>query len=1202
MKYEEVKNESNLYFGNDRQADIFINKYALRDDNDELLEKDPNDMHDRLAKEFARIEATKFENPYSFEFIRGLFDRFRYIIPQGSPCYAIGNKHKYVSTANCVHGESLVYTKNRGLVPMKDIVVGDYVLTHKNRFRKVLRHWSNGIKQTVTLSRQFNKNRLNVRSESEMSRFCAVTEDHLVLDQNDQWVESRSLIGKHNRSLKSPCIEYESEPPAGFYIGLGRHIVIDESFMWLCGLYCAEGSIKRSDSDNPSVYFTLNVDELDYVNKIKDFCIGNFGKEPWVQSWGGLNFIQVNIFEGEFAKLLQLLFGVGCHNKRLPHWMFGLNSKLKRSFLDGFMSGDATNYQFLDDSKNFYSLANPTLVYEIGLMFRSINKQSRFNFNVSGKLIRHRTASASINDGQDYINIVKSPVEVEVFDMEVEDDHSFVAGDIICHNCFVADSPLDSYGGILYTDQQLAQISKRRGGIGCDLSHIRPSTISTQNSSRFATGVPTFAERFSRTIREVGQNGRRGALMLTLSIHHPESVILPSDEVWNNPQEIILKGNSEKFERDIHTSTRFYNPDHIDFCTMKLNRQYVTGANISLKLTDEFLEAVKNGEKYEQRLPVDYKERGIKPIISRWVDARKVWQKIIHCAWQSAEPGLLFWDVILRESPADCYADYGFKTVSTNPCGEIPLSVLDSCRLMVLNIVSYIKDPYLNPVFDWKLLYEHAYVAQRLMDDLVDLELEAIQNIIEKIQSDPEPEHVKQNELETWQRIFNMCEKGRRTGLGVTSLGDSVAMMGLKYGSEKSIEFVSKVYEVIKFASYQCSADMAKELGPFPVWDWELEKDSPFLNRFKDSVLTIDGVEGAPTSLINGSDILDKIKHYGRRNIANLTTAPVGTMSQLALLGQINEIYYHETSSGIEPIYDDEKHIRRRKVNPNDPNVRVDFVDESGDKWQNYDVYPSSIRYWMDVTGETDITKSPYYGATATKLDWKNRVKLQGAVQKHIDHSISSTVNLPSDVTEDEVAKIYLEAWKSNCKGLTVYRDGCRSGVLIKNENYINKNNAPKRPKDLPCDIHQVKVKGFPYTVLVGLYESNPYEVMVACGNHPELSKLNNGILRKQKRGHYQLIYNDQIIIDNVTESCNPGEDALTRMTSAALRHGVPLKFLLEQLTKSKDSINSFAKAIARCLKKYVQDEISGTPCPNCGNNLKFTEGCMSCQCGYSKC
>lgn len=916
-------------------------------------------------------------------------------------------------------------------------------------------------------------------------------------------------------------------------------------------------------------------------------------------------------------------------------------------------------------------------------------------------------------------------------------------------NCFVADSPLDSYGGILHTDQQLAQISKRRGGIGIDLSHIRPSTVPTQNSSRFATGVPTFAERFSHTIREVGQNGRRGALMLTLSIHHPESVILPSDEEWDNPTEIVLKGNPDKFERDINTSSRYYNPNHIDFCTMKLDRRCVTGANISLKLTDEFLEAVEKGEKYEQRFPVDYKERGIKPIISRLVDARKVWQKIIHAAWQSAEPGLLFWDMIIRESPADCYAKFGFSTVSTNPClrrgtqiitnkgvfpiekfvpdgiitidaphdykvmssngewvefivyktdsnaelykidveggesiyctanhewntshsvvktyelegrdftdylprpggltrinkvsktnerddvydlttfddrhdfllsagvyakncGEIPLSVLDSCRLLVLNLAAYVKNPFINPSFDWTLYYQHAKIAQRLMDDLVDLELEAIQRIITKIENDPEPTHIKQSELDMWKRIYDICEKGRRTGLGNTAVGDAVAMMNLKYGSDESIKFIERIYESLKIASYESSADMAEELGPFPIWDWELEKDNEFIKRLEKSFFShiYDGDIYNPIGYsILGRDIVEKIKKFGRRNISNLTTAPVGTKSQLALLGQIDEEFFHETTSGVEPSYIDDPHKRRRKINPSDTGARVDFVDENGDKWQEYDVYPTNVQYWMKLTGETDYTKSPYHGACAVNLDWKQRVKLQAAAQRHIDHSISSTVNLPADATEEQVAEIYLEAWRSGCKGLTIYRDGCRSGVLITNtEKKTPTNNSPKRPKDLPCDIYKVSIKGEKYHVLVGLHEDRPFEVMVCCGDHPELKGLNEGILRKKSRGHYQVLKGDMVIIDNVTESCNPGEDSLTRMTSMLLRHNIALEHIQTQLLKSKDSINSFAKAISRCLKHYVQDiEVSGVECPDCQAPMRFVEGCAQCSagCGYSKC
>lgn len=753
-------------------------------------------------------------------------------------------------------------------------------------------------------------------------------------------------------------------------------------------------------------------------------------------------------------------------------------------------------------------------------------------------------------------------------------------------NCYVVESPADSIGGILKSDQQMAQISKRRGGVGASLDKLRPSGAPTKNSSRASTGVPAFMQRFSHTIREIGQSGRRGALMETISIHHPDSVKI-DEEQWKSPTKIVLRGDKEKNERDIETDSRFYNENDPDFCSIKLNRSKVTGANISIKLTNEFLTAVKDGTMYEQRFPVDYKERGVKPMISKMVDARKVWKKIIHCAWQSAEPGLLFWDHITTHNAIDCYAKFGFGTESTNPCSELPLCIHDSCRLLLQNLYSYVDNPFTkNATFNYDKFYQHAKIAQRLMDDLVDMELEKIEQIISKIQADPESDEIKLEELNLWMSIKNKCLQGRRTGLGITATGDTLAALGIKYGTTESIDIVEKIHKTQKLASYESSCEMAQELGAFPIWDWNLEKNSEFLLQIKSE----------------NEELYNKIKKHGRRNIGNLTIAPAGTVSIMT-----------QTTSGIEPIFSIEPYTRRKKINPNDVNSRTDFTDSNGDRWQEFQVLHPKLKVWMAATGETDWKKSPWYGSCAPDIDWKKRVKLQAAAQKHIDHAISSTINLPSDVSEERVAEIYETAWESKCKGMTVYRDGCRSGVLVKKDDTkpsIVKTIAPKRPKKLDGRLHFFNFRGHKYFVAVGLMNNVPYEIFTGFNNskkHDFIPKeCDHGVIVKNKRSDYIFIdskTNEEYKLNN--GHADDGADALTRLISCSLRHGADISFIIHQLEKTSGDLTSFSKCLARTLKCYIENgkEVSGEECPECKHKLHRESGCIQCKnCGYSKC
>ena len=720
-------------------------------------------------------------------------------------------------------------------------------------------------------------------------------------------------------------------------------------------------------------------------------------------------------------------------------------------------------------------------------------------------------------------------------------------------NCFVVESVIDSYGGICKTDQEIVQISKRRGGIGYDISNLRPDNIYVSNAARTTTGATSFMHRFSNTGREVGQSGRRAAQMITMSVHHPDI---------------------EKF------------------ISIKADNISVTGANISTRLSNEFLNAVEKDEEYEQRWPID----SLKPKVSRKKKAKEIWNKIIYNAWNRAEPGILFWDIILSECPANYYEN--FLTISTNPCGEITLSANDSCRLLAINLWAYVRNAFeQDAYFDFKSFWEDAKIAQRLMDDLVDLELECVDKIIDKIKKDPEKEEVKFIELNLWAKIRETCINGRRTGLGITALGDTIAGLDLKYGSEESIQLAGQIYKTLKFASYESSVAMAKELGPFPVWNWELEKNCPFINRFEEENIELGNI------CIEGKQIVDGIKKYGRRNIANLTTAPTGSLSMLCEIGAKGYIY-NNTTSGIEPAflisYD-----RKKKGNPNDKGFRSDEVDQSGDHWMKFKVYHSGHKLWMDITGQKDETKSPYYKACADDLKWTQRVKLQAAAQRHVDHSISSTVNVPEDITEEEVAKIYNTAWKNGCKGITIYRKNCRSGVLVESgKEKIIKNHAPKRKKSLTSDFFSAKIKGEEYFVIVGLCEKDPYEVFV--GKKSFEFKDKTAYLNKLSRGKYQLIdCQGKEICPNICDFLTDDEEVLTRLVSTSLRHGCDIEFIVTQLNKTKGDLNHPAKILARVLKKYIKDgqKISGCQCPECGQDLIFSEGCCRCvQCSYSKC
>lgn len=719
-------------------------------------------------------------------------------------------------------------------------------------------------------------------------------------------------------------------------------------------------------------------------------------------------------------------------------------------------------------------------------------------------------------------------------------------------NCFVVKSPYDSYGGILHTDQQLTQIFKRRGGVGVDISTIRPQHAMTRNAAKTTDGIGVFMERYSNTTREVAQKGRRGALMLSISVEHPE----------------------------IET-----------FINIKRNLDKVTGANISVRVTDEFMRAVKADTDFTLRFPCEA------PItensMTRVVRAREIWDQMMAAATDSAEPGVLFWDTIIKNSPADIYGDRGFKTVSTNPCGELPLSVGDSCRLMVVVASSFVRDPFLPTAsFDFESFTSVVKKAQRLMDDMVDIEKDCIDRIIAKVNSDPEPDYIKAVELNLWKQVRTSLLDGRRTGLGLTAIGDTLAFLGLRYGSPESIAMTDRIYRALAVGSHQSSLEMAAERGAFPAFSYAAEKEHPYLSRIMEAC-------GEPYKSMWATT--------GRRNIANTTTAPVGSVSVVA-----------QTTSGIEPT-PAVKYKRRKKINPSDKSASVDFVDALGDKWQEYTVYHHGFSQWMEVTGGTAVEDSPYAGSTATEIDWVASVDLQAAAQRWIDHSISKTCNLPNSATKELVAEVYMRAWEQGCKGFTVYRDGSRQGVLILGTEKEKRGeaDAAKRPTELQCDIHRTTVRSGgesqSWLILVGVHEGAPYEVFCGLADTIDVAKkVKKGVIVKngKKEGvtTYNLKVGDAEYKDITSLFDNPTQGAFTRTISLALRHRIPLQYVVEQMLKDKQSdMFSFAKVVARVLKTYIPDGVrssSEKKCASCGSgSLIYIEGCVTCSdCGFSKC
>ncbi len=749
-------------------------------------------------------------------------------------------------------------------------------------------------------------------------------------------------------------------------------------------------------------------------------------------------------------------------------------------------------------------------------------------------------------------------------------------------NCFVIgiDGNADSYGAILKLDEEQVQLMKRRGGVGHDLSGIRPKGSPVKNSALTSTGIVPFMERYSNSTREVAQDGRRGALMLSISVRHPEAE---------------------------------------DFIDAKMTEGKITGANVSVKLDDEFMRCATEGRPYHQQFPID----ADKPFVEKDIDAAALWRKIVHNAWKSAEPGVLFWDTILRESIPDCYADLGFRTVSTNPCGEIPLCPYDSCRLLAVNLYSYVEHPFTPQAeFNFELFKQHVAMAQRLMDDIIDLEQEKIDRIIKKIQSDPQSEEVKHTELHLWEKIKYKTAQGRRTGVGITAEGDMIAALGLRYGTEEATDMAVKLQRTLALSAYRSSVKMAKERGAFPVYDTAREAKNPFILRIREY----------------DAELYAEMQQYGRRNIACLTIAPTGTTSLMT-----------QTTSGIEPVFMP-VYKRRRKVNPNDPQVHVDFVDETGDSFEEFIVYHPKFLTWMKVQGldtekrytqeEVDelVARSPYYKATANDVDWLMKVRMQGAIQKWVDHSISVTVNLPNQVDEELVNRLYVEAWRSGCKGCTIYRDGSRAGVLVSTQKTDKKEKkeeeekgskaamllpqvTERRPSELECDVVRFQNNKEKWVAFVGLLDGYPYEIFTGLQDDEEGIVLPKTVTKgriikrilpdgsKRYDFQFQNKRGYKMTVEGLSEKFNKEYWNYAKLISGVLRYRMPIENvvkLVNSLQLESENINTWKVGVSRALKKYVTDgtEAKGQKCPNCGHEtLVYQEGCLICKhCGASRC
>jgi ribonucleoside-diphosphate reductase alpha chain len=1248
-----IKQQCLDYFqGDELASSVFLEKYALRDPKtDEVLEPTPDFMHRRISKELARIEKNKFkgtkeedfdekrkeDNLYGYnlnvaydeDFIYNLLKNFGPIIPQGSVMYGTGNP-KYVSLSNCFvtsvgdsYGsilradEHLVHIGKRrggngldisairpegvtvqnssrtatGILPFMErfsnttrecgqCIFSDSLVVTNNGLKKIKNVIPN--KDSVWTLKGWVKVKDKIKSgKKEVYQLttnkgysCITSKDHIFVNSRKEEIKLQS-IEEGDELILLPGSEYDcpylkldkvntiSKQPDSINnlneIELPE--VLDEDLAYMLGYSYGDGHFSYDYNKKSSLFLSSN-DEI-ITKKLTSIILDKFNYEAKNNQGSGA----VRLVAIHSLKLCEWLVKNNLDKEKsgeikVPEKIFNSNSKVQLAFFAGYFDADGCAHktgknvrvtsiccEFIKDMQRIL-LANG-IISNIQVGDRLIqNEKLEYRLNITGTVSQNLLREKCIYS-----------FKIQKMERGSLEDHTLthLSYDDFRHikNIRKNYSFVPSYSGRKLGISVINRLKK--------VGHYKEelSFVDTVRDILYIGEEETYdlvlesEHLFWCEGLLVHNSGRRSALMLSISVHHPQV---------------------------------------LDFTQIKMDGTKVTGANVSVRITDEFMKAVEENTDYEQRWPVE----GETPVIRKMVNARQVWMEIIRCAWLRAEPGILFWDTIIRESPADCYADVGFKTIGLNPCGEIPLCYLDSCRLLVVNLFCCVVKPFeKDAYFDFELLKKYAYIAQRLMDDIVDLEEEAVKRIISKINSDPESDKIKATELDLWETVLDKCVKGRRTGTGITALGDAFASTYVKYGSKESIKMAEEIYKTLKLGAYRSSVDMAKELGAFPIWDKSKEVNNPFLHRI----------------FVDDPELYWDMQEYGRRNIALLTTAPTGTVSICA-----GPDPYFGTTSGIEPLFTDIPYTRRKKLNHADKDVTPDFIDQNGDKWVNYDVFHSKIKMWMQITGETDYKKSPYHKATANDLDWKQRVKLQGAITRNLDHSVSSTLNLPENVTAEQVAEIYEAAYKYNCKGLTVYRDKCRSGVLVQKEEtkkpdgIIQKTDAPKRPVELEADIHRFRIDNkYHGIILVGLLNGEPYEVFTAVddGVCPSFASVvtagEKAIIHKERRGQYTLKYGEFKTFENIG-SCLTGEQtAISRLISAALRHGTPISVLVHQLEKIKsESIQSYVKGLARILKKYIKDgtKVTGEKCTKCeSEDLIRQESCITCkQCGNSKC
>ncbi len=1249
FSHNEAFQASVEYFdGDELAANVFVTKYALRDEKGELIEKTPSDMHRRLAREFARIEA-KYPNPMSEDEIFFLFDKFRYIVPQGSPMSAIGNKNQVQSLSNCFvidppmdsYGSIARADENVAQIQKRRGGVGLDISNIRPKTVRVMNAAGTSDGIGIFMERYSNTTREVAQCLHEDTQILTISGIKPIRDvkRGDEvwtragWVPVECVL-KNKKSLvevttnhgrRVMCsLDHVFHTPDGEkplrdlvvgdsitqIVGAGwqgqpvklihknyerkgennssrlhKHLkfpnVLDTKLAYLVGQMYGDGRVEKNNIGIPtSIAIALSEDWSGILEKVVTYVSDVFGYESEPKKQGSNRAFRYRINSREIIKFLadNGMLKQKAHDIVFPNTLLSAPTNVLFAFIAGFFDADgcvqtkrkqykmtSVNREFLEQAQHILSAHG--IVSKISADDKSKQKANWsvcYSLTVNGG--KSQNIFASLMTESVKINKLKLPprkgdwtrTTLRVCDLGLKSHNvnylmsnkqfvSYQTYDRLIEDKLIENKP------VFLLQDEIVSIEQVFNGASQDVYDL----VLPQEHLFFANGL------------YLHNSGRRGALMLTIDGRHP----------------------------DVET-----------FINIKQDKTKVTGANVSVRVTDDFMHAVENDQNYILRWPVTASVEEAK--FTKTIVARDLWKQMMHAAWASAEPGILYWDTVLNHSMADEFADKGFKTICTNPCAELVLSKADSCRLLLLNLLSYVKDPYTaNAKFDYKLFSEHVQKAQRLMDDLVDLEIEAIDRIITKVESDPEPESEKFHELNLWREIRTACVNGRRTGTGITALGDAIAALGLRYGNPDSIIATREIYKTLAVCAHASSINMAIERGAFPAWEKGRYQSNVFAKRLSDAC-----------KAKFGDSINEDFANFGRRNIALTTTAPAGSVSTLT-----------QTTSGIEPVY--LLHYKRRKKlvqSEIDNGARIDYVDALGDKWQEYDVYHHGVKKWMEITGETDITKSPYHKATSNDVDWISSVYLLAEAQKWTEHSISKTINLPKHVTEDLVSEVYTRAWKLGIKGVTVYRDGCRDGVLISAEQTNKKEekntsevfverHAPKRPKVLDCDIQRTTVKGEKYLVLVGLLDNKPYEVFCGLSDKLEIpKKFEKGKLIKNGKSKdglstYNLIIElgdgDELVIKDLAMMFdNATHSSFTRMISLSLRHGVPVQFVCEQMSKSlNEDMQSFAKVLSRVLKKYIPDGTKSSiekSCSNCGSvNIYYSEGCLTCQsCGSSRC